>query len=679
MRANLRRISRSRSSRGLALSGAFAAGIVVALPVCGVVGPLVSRAAAGSPTCTDSWKSGASGTWDTAADWSTGKVPSQSDVACISASGTYTVTIGNETITVAALTIGGTGSTPTLAIGNSGGSEPSITVTGAVTINTGTLSFGWEGGLTAGSVANTGTFLVPASPYTSSVTTNTFANGGTFTNNASLNLSLSGTSAALTNTGTLKVAASQTLAISSPSGQTASIDQSGIIDNSGSLTGADAWDISGGSICGNAPYVGSGDGGTGGSLTFASTVASGPACGTGVTSDNVFVPNVVASISGTIPAAYAVSIGDGGSSESAVTLNSVVNEGTLSFGWEGALSGSLTNTGTFVVPASPYDSTWSTTGFNNEGTTDYDGNLAVTLSSKTTVVTNASGASMAVANGVAVPFVGKKGKTGSFVQDGLITNSGGTISVGDPVQVNGGTICGSPLYAGSGDGGTGGALTFASPLTAGPACGTGVATDQLFIPNVTETIKTNIPKGWSVTIGDGGSSYAHVTWDGTTNAGTLIPGFGATLTDANNVTNSGTLSVPESGYQTVLVVGDLNNKGAVTFDGPTTITSTKGLVNKKGSVALGDGASVSLSGGFSQGAKGTLSVVIDGGTVGLTAAKTASVAGTIDVTNASGFTPTPGEQFTLLSGTPLTGTFSTTEGSYTISYPSNTVVATADA
>ena len=89
----------------------------------------------------------------------------------------------------------------------------------------------------------------------------------------------------------------------------------------------------GGSICGNAPYVGSGDGGTGGSLTFASTVASGPACGTGVTSDNVFVPNVVASISGTIPAAYAVSIGDGGSSESAVTLNSVVNEGTLSFGW----------------------------------------------------------------------------------------------------------------------------------------------------------------------------------------------------------------------------------------------------------------------------------------------------------------------------------------------------------
>ena len=262
-------------------------------------------------------------------------MPGLSDVACISASGSYTVTIGNESITIAALTIGGTGSTPTLAIGNSGSGEAAISVTGAVTINTGTLSFGWEGGLTAGSVTNTGTFLVPASGFTSSVSTNTFANGGTFTNNANLDLFLSGTNAALTNTGTLSVAASQTLAISSPSGQTAAIDQSGTIDNSGLLTGADAWDISGGSICGNAPSVGSGDGGTGGSLTFAPTVAGGPACGTGVTSDNIFVPNVVASISGTIPSTYAVSIGDGGSSESAVTLNSVVNEGTLSFGWEG--------------------------------------------------------------------------------------------------------------------------------------------------------------------------------------------------------------------------------------------------------------------------------------------------------------------------------------------------------
>ncbi len=677
MGAGLSRISRSRSNRGLAFGAACVAGIVAALPVCGVVGPLVSRAAAGSPACTDSWKSGASGKWDTAADWSTGKVPGLSDVACISASGSYTVTIGNESITIAALTIGGTGSTPTLAIGNSGSGEAAISVTGAVTINTGTLSFGWEGGLSAGSVTNTGTFLVPASGFTSSVSTNTFANGGTFTNNANLDLFLSGTNAALTNTGTLSVAASQTLAISSPSGQTAAIDQSGTIDNSGLLTGADAWDISGGSICGNAPSVGSGDGGTGGSLTFAPTVAGGPACGTGVTSDNIFVPNVVASISGTIPSTYAVSIGDGGSSESAVTLNSVVNEGTLSFGWEGALSGSLTNTGTFVVPASPYDSTWKTTGFDNEGTTDFDANLAVTLSSKSTVVTNAHGASVTVANGVAVPFVGKKGKTGSFVQDGLITNSGGAISVGDPLQIDGGTLCGSPLSAGSGDGGTGGSLTFASTLAAGPACGTGVATDQLFVPNVAEIVTTNIPKGWSLTIGDGGSSFAQVTWDGTTNAGTLIPGFGATLTDANNVTNSGTLLVPESPYQTALVVGDLNNKGSVTFDGSTTVTSTKGLVNKKGSVALGDDANVSLSGGFSQGAKGTLSVVIDGGAVGLTAAKTAAVAGTIDVTNASGFTPTHGEKFTLLSGTPLTGTFSSTEGSYTISYPSNTVVATA--
>jgi hypothetical protein len=661
----------------MALGAALATGVVAALPVCAIVGPLVSHAAAASPTCTDQWKSAVSGSWDTAADWSTGKVPAASDVACITASGTFKVSIGNESITVADVTIGGTGSTPTLAIGNSGGGVASITVTGAVTINSGTLSFGWEGGLNAGSVTNAGTFLVPSSVYTSTVTTTTFANSGTFTNDANLDLSLSGTNASLTNTGTLSVASSQTLAVSSPTGQTGAIDQSGTIDNNGLLTGADAWNISGGSICGNAPYVGSGDGGTGGSLTFASTVAGGPACGTGVSSDDLFVPNVAASITGTIPATYGVSIGDGGAGYNSVTLNSVVNQGTLSFGWGGALSGSLTNAGTFVVPASQYDSTWNTTGFTNEGRTDFNSNLAVTLSATTTVVTNAQGASMTVASGVDATFVGLNGKTGHFVQDGLVTNNGGVIGVGDPLQIKGGTVCGGPLSAGSGDGGTGGKLTFAATLAAGPACGTGVATDQVFIPNVKETITSNIPKGWSITIGDGGASYAHVTWLGTTNAGTLTPGFGATLTDANTVTNSGTFEVPASVYPTVLVLGDLINKKSMIFDAATTITSAKGLANQKGSLTLDTGVAVSISGGFTQGSTSTLSFVVGNGTTELTAAKSALVAGTIDVANASGFTPSPGQQFTVLSATLLTGTFSTVIGSYTISYPSNTVVATA--
>ena len=65
----------------------------------------------------------------------------------------------------------------------------------------------------------------------------------------------------------------------------------------------------------------------------------------------------------------------------------------------------------------------------------------------------------------------------------------------------------------------------------------------MFIYNVTATINSNIPKGYTVAIGDGGSSYFHVSTPGSlTNAGTLEPGFGGTLTVNGTLTNSGTLT-----------------------------------------------------------------------------------------------------------------------------------------
>ena len=44
-------------------------------------------------TCTDSWKTAASGAWNTATNWSTGAVPTSTDNVCITVAGTYTVTL----------------------------------------------------------------------------------------------------------------------------------------------------------------------------------------------------------------------------------------------------------------------------------------------------------------------------------------------------------------------------------------------------------------------------------------------------------------------------------------------------------------------------------------------------------------------------------------------------------
>ena len=68
--------------------------------------------------CDDSWTNAAGGLWDTGTNWSTGAPPISTANACITLPGSYIVTAGNETITVGSLTVGGSGSTPTLQIGN---------------------------------------------------------------------------------------------------------------------------------------------------------------------------------------------------------------------------------------------------------------------------------------------------------------------------------------------------------------------------------------------------------------------------------------------------------------------------------------------------------------------------------------------------------------------------------
>ena len=71
-----------------------AIGLLVAL-LAAALASMPARAAA-EPLCTDKWAGGSSGSWQTASNWSTGKVPTSVDVACVGTGVTVEVTGGTN-------------------------------------------------------------------------------------------------------------------------------------------------------------------------------------------------------------------------------------------------------------------------------------------------------------------------------------------------------------------------------------------------------------------------------------------------------------------------------------------------------------------------------------------------------------------------------------------------------
>ncbi len=73
---------------------ARSAGLLIALLV-GVLA-LVPAGASAEPLCTDTWTGASEGTWQTVTNWSTGKAPTSTDVACIGTGTTVNVTAGSN-------------------------------------------------------------------------------------------------------------------------------------------------------------------------------------------------------------------------------------------------------------------------------------------------------------------------------------------------------------------------------------------------------------------------------------------------------------------------------------------------------------------------------------------------------------------------------------------------------
>ncbi len=82
------------------LRARFGSGSVAFLVVLLVVAAVAPAGASAEPLCTDTWVGASAGEWQTAGNWSTGKVPSSSDVVCIGSGTTVTVSEGSRQASV---------------------------------------------------------------------------------------------------------------------------------------------------------------------------------------------------------------------------------------------------------------------------------------------------------------------------------------------------------------------------------------------------------------------------------------------------------------------------------------------------------------------------------------------------------------------------------------------------
>ncbi len=602
-----------RALAALALIGS-SAGIVLASMVASA-----PTAAAAAPAACDTWTNSSGGAWDTGSNWSDNAPPTGSTAACITAPGSYTVTIGNETITAGALTVGGSGSTPTLSIGNSGSGTANITF--ASVSNSGTIESGFGGSLTvSGNFTNTsaGTLEVPSTGF-GGTTLNVVSldNQGALDVNATSTYVLPTSASTLLNdtTGTISVASSTTLTISSPSGQTGTVTQDGVLDNSGQFIAQEAVTVAGGSICNNPLQVGlDGQSATTDGLTFASTVGSGPSCGTSVPTDNVFIANITGTLSGSIPSAYTVAVGDGGSGIAHITIPSAMTvNGTLDVGFEGSLTSTaaITNKGTIDAVASAFNGeTFNLTSFSNQGAFDVNTPSTYTLPTSASTLVNASAGTISLASSLNISS--PSGQTGTVTQDGVIDNSAQFVAQ-EAVTIGGGSICNNPLQVGAdAQAAAGVGLTFASTVGSGPSCGTGVPTDNVFIANITGTLKGSIPSTYTVAVGDGGAGFAHITIPSAmTVKGTLDLGFGGSLTSTAAITNKGTIDAVASAFNgETFNLASFSNQGAFDLDTPSTYElpkSSSTLVNTStGTISVGSAAGSSLAISSPSGQHGTV-------------------------------------------------------------------------
>ena len=185
----------------------------------------------GARQCSDSWKSPVSGLWTTAADWSTGVVPTSTSNVCIKVAGHYKVTIDGSA-SANTVVVGGSADKQTLSINGSPSFNSGLSLTAATgskisadgvvklkaanVAGSGYALIGGGGGVT---VANSGTFQTSGGKDSPIYLRVNISNGSTAKTkiNGITSEDGSGSATTLTNKGTFSVGANGSLTLTNGS------------------------------------------------------------------------------------------------------------------------------------------------------------------------------------------------------------------------------------------------------------------------------------------------------------------------------------------------------------------------------------------------------------------------------------------------------------------------------
>jgi PKD domain/IPT/TIG domain len=570
--------------------------------------------AAHASGCTDTFTNTAGGSWSTAANWSKKAPPTSEEEACITDSGTYTVTLSAASVNVESLTIGGSSGTQTLAVESSCAGSVSLGSTDGLIVGArGALAL-TDGSLCANSVTLGGP-VTNAGTITSAPGTGGGARNleGSLTNTGKMtiaaNTSFNGSKATLTNEGALELAEGLELYVGS--GNTFSNGAGGSIVATGTAnvfvpSGA-TFDEGAGTTSGSQPviaqeatvdYTGSGSStikmriypshlsgniSSGQSLEIEGCVGNGYQAVVGAASG--FTNE------GSITLTSAKNGGNDCGSNDNATLNvesgTLVNKGTITTeagnGGERYLNGNVTNQGKLAL-----DSSASVGGTNpaweNEGALDLAEGTRLYFAGSGTF-TNGAGGSVAAT-----------GAANVFVPDGSTFVEGdGTTSGSQPVIAEDSTVS----YTGSGS-------------------------STIKMRNYPSHLSGNISSGQSLEIeGCVGNGYQVVVGaaSGFTNEGSIAltsaknggndcgSNDNATLNvESGTLVNKGTITTEAGNGGERYLNGNVTNQGKLALDSSASVGGTTPAWENEGALDLAEGTRLYFagSGTFTNGSGGSI-------------------------------------------------------------------------
>ncbi len=552
----------------------------------------------GGGSCSDSWKAAVSGLWSTAADWSTGVVPTSTSNVCIKVAGTYKVTIDGSA-SANTVVVGGSAGKQTLIISGTPSFNSALSLTAATgskiekrgviqlkaknVAGSGYALIGGGGGVT---IANSGTFQTKGGKDSPIYLRVNISNGSTAKTeiNGITTEDGSGGATTLTNKGTFSVGAKGSLTLTNGSAFT---QTAGTFTNHGIFTEQDGvFTQTAGTDSGNPVTI----------------LDSGTLTDVAESGTYTFDLLNADTLSGTIPSGQTVDIIGNPTYNSNTTLaGNLTNDGTLELdalttagSGDAYLSGpsfTVTNAGTFETEGGTVSPDYLRTNITDTsaGKTDIDGITNEDASGGATTLTNSgtfsvgSSGSLTLTNGSAfTQTAGTFTNGGVFTeQDGVFTQTAGTDS-GNPV-----TILDSGTLTDVAESGT---YTF----------------DLLNA----DTLSGTIPSGQTVDIIGNPTYNSNTTLAGNlTNDGTLeldaltTPGSGDAYLSGPSftVTNAGTFET-EGGTVSpdYLRTNITNDSGAtVAIDGITNEDASGGAttLTNKGTFSVGSSGSLTLTNG----------------------------------------------------------------------------------